>query len=217
MDTVTHLVDPQSAGLVLGGTLLATFVLVGLRMSRMTLFELAQWFRPSFKETRVKAELAGVISDMLHDGVIRAHPRRLSDREFTDATQALVRHRSISALVGEHERHQAIRSERRRLARETLDQAGELAPVFGLAGTLLALSQLPHDFSADGELMGAISTAVTSTFYGLMLAHLLFNPLARAVERRGMREEKRRHDLIVWLAEQVAAACPAPSSEKRAA
>ncbi len=53
----------------------------------------------------------------------------------------------------------------------TLAQAAELAPVFGLAGTLISLSQLPAEGLARGALGGAISMAVLTTLYGLLLAN----------------------------------------------
>ncbi|MFX8660903.1 MotA/TolQ/ExbB proton channel family protein, partial [Acinetobacter baumannii] len=77
-------------------------------------------------------------------------------------------------------------------AARTLTTAAELAPVFGLAGTLISLSQLQAQGLARSQFMGAISLAVVTTLYGLLLANLLFAPLARAVERRNEREEAAR-------------------------
>ena len=51
--------------------------------------------------------------------------------------------------------------------------------------------------------MSAISTAVLSTLYGALLAHLLCYPLASAIERRGLEEERAREALADWFAEQV--------------
>jgi len=85
----------------------------------------------------------------------------------------------------------------------TLAQAAELAPVFGLAGTLISLSQLPADGLARGALGGAISMAVLTTLYGLLLANLLLAPLARMVERKAKAEEEERQRLIDWLAARL--------------
>ena len=91
----------------------------------------------------------------------------------------------------------------------TLAQAAELAPVFGLAATLISLSQLPADGISRHAYMGAISMAVTATLYGLLLANLLLAPLARAVERAAAKEESERQKIVDWLARQVTAAMPA--------
>jgi chemotaxis protein MotA len=112
-----------------------------------------------------------------------------------------------------------MRQEMRRSALQMLGQAGELAPVFGLVGTLIALSQMSADGLERGALMGAVATAVLTTLYGLITAHLLIFPLARLVERRGEAEESERQKLIDWLAGQVAPAMPSvphPAAEKAA-
>ena len=97
---------------------------------------------------------------------------------------------------------------RLRRAVRTLAQAAELAPVFGLAGTLVSLSQLPADGLARGAFTGAIGMAVVTTLYGLLTANLLLAPLARVVERAASAEEAARQDVIEWLAAQVAGSIP---------
>ncbi len=150
---------------------------------------------------------------MQRDGVMRTAPftlsdTELSDTELRDATDALVRHRSVDALAQEHRRHVTQRNRRRRQAVETLSDAGELAPVLGLAGTLIALSQLAGGTPDTGALTSAVGQAVVSTLYGLLFAHLLFLPLSAAVARRGRQEDIEREGLIRWLIAQLAPACP---------
>jgi len=86
----------------------------------------------------------------------------------------------------------------------TLSQAAEMGPVFGLAGTLIALSQLTADATPGGMLSNSIPGAIVTTFYGLMLANLIFAPLARFVQRRSDEEEAERQKLIDWLAIELA-------------
>lgn len=215
---VQLLIDPASAGFVLAGTLVATLARAGWKDSRTTIRQLGALGRKPFDLAMSRSELASQVARMQHDGVIRAQPRPVSDAEFTDATAALVRHRSVKALVEEHERHAAARAERRKAAIETLGEAGDLAPVLGLAGTLLALSQLPaSDLASEGAVMGSVATAVVSTFYGLLFGHLLFLPLASAIARRGRREEADRQKLVDWLVQQLEPACPRQQAERSAA
>ena len=49
----------------------------------------------------------------------------------------LIGHRSLDALLAAHQAHQARRETRAEIAVDTLAQSAELAPVFGLAGTLI--------------------------------------------------------------------------------
>lgn len=203
------LLNPTSAALVVAGTFILAAFRNGLRETANAVSHVAQLFRPSFKMVKHRAELARHVERMRVDGVIRGEPADIADAEFADATAALVRHRSTDALVREHERHVSDRNRKRDNAIQALENAGELAPVMGLAGTLLALSQLPlAELNDQGALMVSVSQAVLSTLYGLILAHLFFFPLAEAIERRGKKEEEQRNLLVAWLVAQLAPACP---------
>lgn len=203
------LIDPASAGFVLGGTVLATLARSGWAEGRAALRHSAALLRPRFNLARQRAELAAQVATMQHDGVIRASAQPVSDAEFADATAALVRHRSTAALTEEHRRHAAAREKARAVAVDVLSEGGELAPVLGLAGTLLGLSQLPvAGLASEGAVMGAVSMAVVTTFHGLLFAHLLFLPLAGAIARRGEQEEADREALAQWLVQQLEPACP---------
>ncbi|WP_432199753.1 MotA/TolQ/ExbB proton channel family protein [Erythrobacter sp. W53] len=207
------LIDPVSASFVVLGTCAATLARSGWRDSCETFAQIAELTRKPFEMTQARAELSSQVTRMQRDGVIRTQPRAVSDRELTEATAALVYHRSIDALVDEHDRHSAQRRARREQAVATLNEAGELAPVLGLAGTLLALSQLPGtDLITEGAVMSSVSQAVVSTFYGLILGHLLFLPLASAIQRRGRLEDSQRSKLVAWLVEQLEPACPSSAS-----
>lgn len=205
---ISALWDPASAAIVIGGTLLATALRAGFADLKATLLVLGGLARRRFDYPAARAEIAEQVENMRHDGVLRAEPSKSSDSEIADATGALIRHRSIQAAMAEHGRYQSKRLAKRERALRTIYAAAELTPIFGLAGTLLALSQLPVGGANNSDLMGAVGMAVVSTLYGLLVAHLLLMPLARWIERAGEREEADRNHLFDWLAQQLASACP---------
>ncbi|RDC59158.1 hypothetical protein HME9302_00343 [Alteripontixanthobacter maritimus] len=215
------LVDPLSAALVLGGTLLAVLLRCGPGDIAALWRELAKTRRTRFDYTATRAALAPQVEAIRHDGILRAPPCTVADSEIAEATDALVHDRSLGALLATHQRYIKRRQQARDAALRVVGQAGDLAPVFGLAGTLFALSQMPAEGLSTGTgggpdgvaLMATVATAVLTTLYGLLAAHLLFYPLARMLERRGEREEAARQQLIDWLAEQTAPALtPHPAS-----
>lgn len=210
------LVDPVSGLLVVAGTALATLMRCGLGDLGATLHCLAQLLRPRFSCAQARAELARQVEEIRHDGVFRARSEPSADPEIAEATGALIRHRSIPALIEAHEKHRSMRQVLRARALHFLGQAGELSPVFGLAGTLVALSQMQAGGLARDGLMMAVGMAVLTTLYGLLAAHLTIFPLASLIERRGEAEERERQMLIDWLAAQLAKAMP-PSARSRAA
>lgn len=206
MDLST-LIDGPSALIVGGGTLLATVLRSGLGDCRMTLRKLAGLGRNGFDLDHTRAELALQVQEIRQDGLLRAVPHHSGDPEFDDATDALIHRRSVKALLEAHEAHRGRRLAESERAVRTLAQAAELAPVFGLAGTLVSLSQLPAEGIARGAFAGSIAMAVTTTLYGLLAANLLLAPLARMVERKAQAEEAERQAVTDWLADQVEAAC----------
>lgn len=199
------LLDAPSAAIVGGGTLAATVLRSGLGDCRATA---AQLVRPRFDAAATRAELAGQVREIRREGMLRAPPRRFADPDTAEASDALLRCRSLAALV---ERNAALRTKRAAAADRavrTLAQGAELAPVFGLAGTLISLSQLSLGAGAGDGFGGAIAMAVVTTLYGLVLANFALAPLARMVERAAQREERERQALVDWLAAQLAEEVP---------
>ncbi|HVK93551.1 MAG TPA: MotA/TolQ/ExbB proton channel family protein [Noviherbaspirillum sp.] len=59
------------------------------------------------------------------------------------------------------------------------------APAFGMLGTLLGLTNLLHGLQSDFQSIGAsLALAMITTLYGILLANLLFKPIAIKFERR---------------------------------
>lgn len=209
--------DILAGAIVLGGTLLGTILRCGFGDFGTMLEALAGVFSRHFDADTVRASLAVQIQQIRRDGLLRASPRPMGDAEFEAATDALIGHRSIDAMIATHEEHKAARVRHAAAAAETLWQAAELAPVFGLAGTLVSLSLLPANGIERSAFLVAIGMAVHATLYGLVVANLVLSPLARLVERRAAAEEAERQQVLDWLATQLAEAAPrhpvhAPSS-----
>lgn len=218
------LFDAPSAAIVLGGTAVATVLRCGPGNCATAIRALAMLGRAGFDADAARADMAVQVRDIEKDGVLRARPRATGDAEIDAATGALFGTRSVKALLATHESHKARRVDFARRASGTLAQAAELAPVFGLAGTLLSLTQLPAEGLARGAYAGAISMAVLTTLYGLLLANLVLAPLSRAVDRAAQEEETARQQVIDWLAAhlerslpRIRPVAPPPSAEDRAA
>lgn len=188
-----------SAAIVIGGTLLGTFLRCGPRNCAAAISAVINIGQKNFDAERVQAEMAAQVREIQQDGMLRAYPHHTGDREFDEGTDALIGKRSVAALVNAHDKHKAIRVAENNRSISTLAQAAELAPVFGLAATLISLGQLPADGLAKGAYAGAISMAVQATLFGLLLANLLFAPLAKAIERKVEAEESERQKVFDWL------------------
>lgn len=66
-------------------------------------------------------------------------------------------------------------------AEKVLSTLGDFAPAMGMIGTVIGLIQLLANMRDFEKLGPGMAIALLTTFYGLMLAHLLYLPLARLV------------------------------------
>lgn len=203
-----NLFDAPSALIVVGGTCLATLLRCGTGDVRAAGQSVARLLRPRFRAAEVRAELAVQVQEIRQDGVLRAAPHHVGDEEFDEVTDGLIGTRSLGALHAAHAAHKRRRNRQSQRAVGTFTQAAELSPVLGLAGTLISLSQLPTGPASSGDFNAAISMAVLTTLYGLLLGNLVFAPLARMITRRAVEEERERQRLLDWLEAQLAGAMP---------
>ena len=71
------------------------------------------------------------------------------------------------------------------------DKASAVAPAFGMVGTLVGLINMLKAMdveSGGGDLGPAMATALITTLYGCVLAHMIFGPIATQLRRRDEEE-----------------------------
>ncbi len=194
------LFDPTALAVVIAGTLIATFARSGWNDVKEALRAIVRLHHHSFDADANRAALAQTVSAIARDGPLRAEVPQAPDPLIAKLVDIYLRQRSPAAMHSAHRAARAKRDIARMQAVRTMEHAGELGPVFGLVGTLFAITQLsPGDAGALGNTMGAVAGAAVSTLYGVLTAHMLWIPLARAIEREGEYEETQRERLIEWL------------------
>jgi len=78
--------------------------------------------------------------------------------------------------------------ERHKIGAEIFSTMGAYAPSMGMIGTLIGLVQMLKQMN-DPSLIGApMAVALLTTFYGSVLANLLFNPIAGKLKTRSKQE-----------------------------
>jgi chemotaxis protein MotA len=73
---------------------------------------------------------------------------------------------------------------------------GATAPAMGMIGTLIGLVQMLRTMNDPSSIGPAMAVALLTTFYGAVLAFLIFNPLAEKLEER-TKHEKIIMDIIL--------------------
>ncbi len=222
--TDAALFDPIALTIVLAGTLIATLARSGLGDVSLAGRSLIALIRPGFDEDANRTAIARWARAIKERGVLGAESAMPSDADLALAISALVRTGSINAMQAAQSEASGQRLRERGRAVRVFEQAGELAPVFGLVGTLFSMTQMaPAPDVATGAAtdalthsltMGAIATAVLSSLYGVLAAHFLFLPLAHAVARRSQMEDDAREDLMAWLSNEIEDAVPGVTSAR---
>ena len=67
------------------------------------------------------------------------------------------------------------------------DKASSVAPAFGMVGTLVGLINMLRSMdvtSGGGDLGGSMATALVTTLYGCILAHMIFGPIGNNLRIR---------------------------------
>lgn len=77
------------------------------------------------------------------------------------------------------------------------DDWGKIAPAFGMIGTLIGLIQMLVNLGGDASIIGAgMAVALITTFYGAILANLVFLPFKTKLEDRD-KEETRVKEIVI--------------------
>ncbi|MFO8006460.1 MAG: motility protein A [Candidatus Brocadiia bacterium] len=88
---------------------------------------------------------------------------------------------------------------RNRLGASILSFMGDASPAFGMIGTLIGLVQMLRQLDDPSKIGVGMATALLTTFYGALLANLLFIPLAGKLRTRSKEEETIRQMMIEGL------------------
>ena len=83
--------------------------------------------------------------------------------------------------------------------RAILDTMAAYSPAFGMIGTLIGLINMLGSLSDMATLGPSMATALITTFYGTMLANLVFNPLSKKLKAAGSQEYLRKELVLEGL------------------
>lgn len=216
--TMSSLFDPGALAIVVSGTVLATVARCGWREFGAALQAASALTRRGFRREANRKALALAARAIQHDGHHRADPALPPDRMLGLMVETYLRHGALDALASVRRAEGARHEARRASAAQVFVWAGELAPVFGLVGTLYGLTQLAplgDGVNAATTIMTAVSTAVLTSLYGALIAHLVCFPLASGIERRGVDDARDREALADWFIAQIGGE-GAPAQARRA-
>lgn len=191
--------DAPSVMIVLGGTIAATLVKYPLKdvLGVMSIVknafksksniqsEIVTQFVDLAKITRkdgilaVDRELSKIKDPFMRDGLMMA-----VDGNEPDTIRNIME-TELGYLQGRHRKGQAIFS-----------AMGEFAPAFGMLGTLIGLINMLRTLDDPSSIGAGMAVALVTTFYGSVLANLVFLPLSGKLKNKS-EEEVTEKELII--------------------
>ena len=89
---------------------------------------------------------------------------------------------------------------RHKASSAVLRRSAEVAPSMGLIGTLVGLVQMLGRLEDPSTIGPAMAVALLTTFYGAILATMVFSPLANKLERNAAEESLVNHIFTITAA-----------------
>ncbi|MDH5559468.1 MAG: MotA/TolQ/ExbB proton channel family protein [Deltaproteobacteria bacterium] len=212
MGSISRFVDLKSFGIVAGGAFAATLIAFPLSRALRTFRFIIQ----AFGKDTVKEAFMDVYETVLNLAEKRNRGEVITDDEIEEISSDYLRtwvQDFISVdVVSEDMISEIIESEinmynyRSLEEINVLDFLGKTAPAFGMVGTVVGLILMLGAAAGEGasiaDVMGAMSVALITTLYGVLLAQLFFIPVA--TKRHQLKESNIKlmemiHESILYL------------------
>ena len=104
--------------------------------------------------------------------------RKVDDAFMVKGLQMLVDGQEEEVIRGMMGLEIQYLQERHSSGKKILEFMGASAPAFGMIGTLIGLVQMLQNLSSPDQIGAGMAVALITTFYGALLANLVFIPLA---------------------------------------
>lgn len=188
---VMTFVDIPSAVIVFGGTLGATLVHWPLKDMLGTLAVIKKaFFHKEIQYGTTIERLVRFAGRARKEGILSLQSvmNEVDDPFFLKGLQAAVDGQEPEALREMLEREIEYVAERHEKGAEILNSMGAYAPAMGMIGTLIGLVQMLQSMSDPGSIGPAMAVALITTFYGAILANIVFIPMAGKLKTRSASE-----------------------------
>lgn len=187
--------DVVSIIIVFGGTVAALLVTHSFDELREVLPGVRAFF------TYRSPELHGYLNSFLeYSRVARREGLLALDRRLQNDPDPFIRFGLEMAVDGieEDEIDELLRtrigeeSKQRQFLSKFFVNAGTYAPAFGMLGTLIGLIQMMQNMTDPSQIGAGMAVALVTTFYGALLANLLFLPMSTKIKAQAAEIVKAR-------------------------
>ncbi len=184
--------DAASAAIVIGGTVGVVLInyplgdVIGVLkvVKNVFLFKL----QPA-KELIVI--LVDIGTKVRKGGILSIEPmiKDIKDPYLGKGLQMLIDGIDVSSIRGVLENEVDYGADRHKLGADVFTALATFAPAMGMIGTLIGLVQMLQKLDDPSMIGPAMAVALITTFYGALMANLLFLPMAGKLKKRNQEEQ----------------------------
>ena len=191
--SIDRFLDVPALLIVVGGTLFVTAISYGLTdfLKVPGVFLQTMIYNVDKPQVAAQRVLMLALEARQHGPLgLDKHIRRLRHSPFMRLALSLVVDGHLDKQIETTLRSEAEASaERDYRSTAIFRRAGEVAPAMGLIGTLIGLVQMLGRLDDPSAIGPAMAVALLTTFYGAVLAHMVFLPIAHKLERNAHQEQ----------------------------
>ncbi len=188
-------IDAASALIVIGGTIGAGLINypLGQMIASVGIAKNALFFKSEDINERIqtvvefsgKARREGVLS-------LESEVEKLSDEFMVAGIQLVVDGQELSAIEAILSTEIDYLKDRHKTGADIFNTLAAFAPALGLIGTLIGLVQMLQNMDDPSSIGPAMAVALLTTFYGAVMANLIFTPIAGKLKIRSAEEVQLR-------------------------
>ena len=183
--------DYPSLMIVIGGTMGATLIAYPIS-EVMSVVGIARnaFLHRYYSPTKLIPIMVQIAKKARTEGILsfESQLKHMNDPFLVKGIQMAIDGMESSAIEDVLSTEIAYVGERHKIGAEIFSTMGAYAPSMGMLGTLIGLVQMLRQMN-DPALIGApMALALLTTFYGSVLANLLFNPIAGKLKTRSKQE-----------------------------
>ena len=179
-----NFVSGPSLGIVLGGMIASIFVAFPMYHVKALGKAIGAVLKPADEKMGPLVEMAVETADVARKGPadLEKGVDAIRNYFFKDGVQMVVDGYSLEETTEIMETRIEYREKREKIQTDMLKSMGDLAPAWGMVGTLIGLVLMLAGFGGEGgadNLGGGMAAALITTFYGAVFANLFFLPMAQ--------------------------------------
>ena len=187
----TWFINYPSIMIVFGGTMGATLIAYPLS-EVLSVFGVVKnvFFSQSSSAGKLVPLIVNFAKKARQEGILsfESQLKDMEDPFLAKGLQLAIDGMESSAIEDVMSTEIAYVEERHRLGAEIFSTMGTFAPAVGMLGTIIGLVQMLMQMSDPSSIGAPMAVALLTTFYGTLLANLLFLPIAGKLKTRSKQE-----------------------------